>query len=114
MYLIKAICTIKYKEIDLKTIDELQSWIETKSNLINCWNWKPMINGNDLLKKYSQYGLGRDSRITKLNQHILQLRLSKPNITIEELHEPIIEWLKLNPAPKHKQNNNRKSRRNRK
>ena len=99
--MVKTVCTVYYEQIDLKTIDELQSWIQTKSNLINCWKWKPLINGNDLLSKYSQYGLGRDKRLSKLNEYILELRYSKPNISIEDIHEPIIEWIKKNPAPKH-------------
>ena len=102
MFLIKSVCINQYKQIDIKSIDELQSWIVTKSNLINCWKWKPLINGKELMERYKQYGLGQDSRLGALNKLIINQRLSKPTITINDLDQQIIEWLKKNPAPKSK------------
>ena len=59
-----------------------------------------MLNGRELLDKYSEYGLGKDPRLGRLTQFILEQRLSKPNVTMNDLDPKIIEWLKKNPAPK--------------
>ena len=70
---------------------KLESWIVTKSKLINCWNWKPLLNGKELLTKYEKNGLAQDSRLGKLNQFILNQRLSKPNTTTNDLDDKTIE-----------------------
>merc|ERR1712154_205843 len=109
MLLIKAICQIFHKEvIDLHAIDELESWIVAKSNLLNCWQWKALMNGKEMLSKYEQYGLAKDARLGLLNKMMIDQRLRKPKITIEELDKSIIEWLKQHPAPKKRAKNKKK------
>eukprot|EP01083_Nonionella_stella_P071087 190739_1 len=99
MFLVKTVCAIYYPDVKLQSIDGLISWIATKSNLINCWNWKPLLNGQELVKQYEAHGLCRDWRIGKINEFILEERLSKPSTTITDLNDKIIEWLDKNPAP---------------
>ena len=110
MCLIKAICKIFYSDIQLSTIQELESWIIHKSNLINCWKWKPLINGHEMLTKYEKYGLAKDVRFGMLNKLMIDERLSKPKITVEEMDKIIIEWLKHNPAPRKKSKKKKKEK----
>ena len=99
MYLVKTVCSIHYTQIDMQTIDNLQSFIVTNSKLIDCWKWRPLMNGKQLMEKYKVYGLGPDARLGKLNQFILEQRLSNPGTTtIDDIDGKIIEWLQQNPA----------------
>merc|ERR1712003_442426 len=102
MFLIKTICKIFYKEVGIEVIKELESWMVTQSNLMECWKWKPLINGNEMLSRYEQYGLAKDKRFGLLNKLMINERLSRPKITIEEMDKIIIEWLKEHPGPKNK------------
>eukprot|EP01084_Bolivina_argentea_P064310 117308_1 len=106
LYLTRAVCQVyNYDviEVSIHEIDELQIWIENESKLVEkkneCWKWKSLIRGNVLLKKYKDNGLKADRRVGGLIQYILELRLSNPDITLNQIDLKIVEWLKQNPTP---------------
>eukprot|EP01084_Bolivina_argentea_P064312 117311_1 len=110
MYLVKAVCRVYEKGISVKQIDELEWWIKNESGLIKCWEWKPLINGNELLEKYKDNGLKRDFRVAKLMKYILHLRLANPNIMLDEVDKLIVAWLEQNPAPQSKKSKKKKAK----
>merc|ERR1711973_927018 len=96
MYLVKSVCSVYHRQITLKNIEDLESWIVTRSGLIGCWEWKPLLNGKEMMQRYQKHGLARDRRFGELNAMMSTLRLSNPDITVEEVDEHIIQWLKDN------------------
>eukprot|EP01084_Bolivina_argentea_P064309 117307_1 len=114
MYLVKAVCRVYEKGISVKQIDELEWWIKNESGLIKCWEWKPLINGNELLEKYKDNGLKRDFRVAKLMKYILHLRLANPNIMLDEVDKLIVAWLEQNPAPQSKKSKKKKAKKKKK
>merc|ERR1719461_1484234 len=90
MFLVRTVCKIFHTDIDAKRIRDLEAWIIGESKLMNCWQWKPLLNGKEMLQKYEKHGLAQDKRLGMLNELIANQRLSKPEITIEELDAIII------------------------
>eukprot|EP00485_Elphidium_margaritaceum_P016361 CAMPEP_0202724176 /NCGR_PEP_ID=MMETSP1385-20130828/171480_1 /ASSEMBLY_ACC=CAM_ASM_000861 /TAXON_ID=933848 /ORGANISM="Elphidium margaritaceum" /LENGTH=607 /DNA_ID=CAMNT_0049389669 /DNA_START=118 /DNA_END=1938 /DNA_ORIENTATION=- len=97
MQLVKSVCVVCERgdedgTITAESVDGIQQWIETKSELLECWTWKPLINGRELLHTYAAHGLAQDARIGRLLQFIAEERLKKPSTTLQELHPKIIAW----------------------
>merc|ERR1712079_250719 len=99
MYLVKSVCSVYHQNITLESIESLESWIVTQSGLIGCWEWKPLLNGKEMMERYKKYGLGRDARFGQLNTMIWDMKLSNPQITVEEVDVEVIKYLKDNPPP---------------
>lgn len=80
-------------------INDMVSYIETKTGLVSdvdvdcCWNWKPMLNGQQLIDEYSSFGLRKGKQIGMLTQMLRRWRIENPNITLAEMDEKIKAWL---------------------
>jgi len=78
-------------------IDEIIEWTETKTNLLTfnneCWKWKPIYKGDELLKKYGRIGLVPSMLGPVLGQ-IEYLRLSKGNLDDKMIEEIIFKMIR--------------------
>lgn len=71
-------------------MDALDTWVRTRSGLIGCWAWRPLVDGKEISRLCGVKGKGVGAVIAAQKEW----RLRRPGASREEC----LEWLKTHGA----------------